>query len=90
MSENYECIIVEKEESFAVIYLNRPPVNAANRKMLEEIHLALDELEKDEQVRSVIITGMGKKAFCAGADLSKITILVKSPERVSGNWDAPW
>ncbi len=68
---DYQCIIVEKEESYAIVYLNRPPVNAANEVMLRELLQVFDQFEHDESVRSIIITGMGSKAFCAGAELSQ-------------------
>jgi enoyl-CoA hydratase/carnithine racemase len=68
---DYQCIIVQKEESYAIIYLNRPPVNAANEMMLKELLDAFDKFEHDDSVRSVIITGMGSKAFCAGVELSQ-------------------
>lgn len=66
----YETLIIEKEEKHAIIYLNRPPVNSANATMLQEILQAFDQLEIDDDVRCVIITGKGK-AFCAGADLGE-------------------
>ena len=68
---NYTSIIVQKEESYAIIYLNRPPVNAVNETMLRELLDAFDKFEHDESVRSIIITGMGSKAFCAGVELSQ-------------------
>ena len=52
----YENIVVTREESFAVITLNR-------------LNAALSELQADDAVRSLIITGAGDKIFCAGADL---------------------
>ena len=65
----YETLIVEKKESWLQITLNRPPVNALNEMIVIELNLALDEYAGDADIRSVIITGAGEKAFCAGADL---------------------
>jgi enoyl-CoA hydratase/carnithine racemase len=65
----YETIILTREESHAVITLNRPPANAISAELMKELHSACSELERDEAVRSVIITGQGEKIFCAGADL---------------------
>ena len=65
----YESIIVTREESFAVITLNRPPVNAISEGLMREVNVALSEFQTDDGVRSVIITGAGDKFFCAGADL---------------------
>jgi len=64
----YETMTVEKEEKHIVITLNRPPVNAINVDLLNELNKVLDE-EVDDGVLSVVITGAGEKAFCAGADL---------------------
>ncbi len=66
---NYGHIIFTKENGIARITLNRPEVmNAMNKAMISEIGSALDDAEQDEEVRVVILTGMGK-AFCVGADL---------------------
>lgn len=66
---NYVNIIFEKENGIAKITLNRPEaLNALNRAMITEIGHALEDAEKDNAIRVVIITGSGK-AFCVGADL---------------------
>ena len=65
----YETIVVAREESFAVITLNRPPANAISEALMRELNAALSELQAEEAVRSVIITGAGDRTFCAGADL---------------------
>jgi len=68
---NYETIRYEHEGGIAVIAFNRPESrNAINEKMAREINGALDEIEGDEKVRVVVITG-GETAFCAGADLKE-------------------
>jgi enoyl-CoA hydratase/carnithine racemase len=65
----YEALILTREESYAVITLNRPPANAINEQLMRELDGALAELEKDPAVLSVIITGSGDRIFCGGADL---------------------
>lgn len=65
----YETLSLTREESYAVITLNRPPANAINEQLVKESSAALDEVEKDPAVLSVIITGAGDRIFCAGADL---------------------
>src|SRR5262244_2631642 len=65
----YETMTVSREESFAVITLNRPPANAISEGLIKELNAALSELEPDEAVRCLIMTGAGDKIFCAGADL---------------------
>jgi len=69
----YENISVSLEEGIAILKINRPKVlNALNRATLLEIQRALKELEKDPEVRVLIITGEGEKAFVAGADISEM------------------
>ncbi len=70
---NYETILVEKnEEGVATITINRPDkMNALNTKVHEEGVAALEELQKDDEVRVVVFTGAGDKSFIAGADISE-------------------
>jgi enoyl-CoA hydratase/carnithine racemase len=65
----YETLILSREERFAIITLNRPPANAISETLMRELNAALSELESDDGVRAVIITGAGDRIFCAGADL---------------------
>jgi enoyl-CoA hydratase len=64
--EMLECVI---EEQVAVVYLNRPPFNPLNRQLFSELSLLMDRLELDHDVKVVIITGKGDRAFAAGADI---------------------
>lgn len=60
------------EDGVAVITLNRPEAaNALSLQMLYELHEAIHEIKFDRQVRCVLVTGAGDKAFCAGADLKE-------------------
>ena len=65
----YETLILTREERFAIVTLNRPPANAISETLMRELNAALSELESDDAVRAVIVTGAGDKIFCAGADL---------------------
>src|SRR6266403_1651392 len=65
----YETLILTREERFAIVTLNRPPANAISETLMRELNAALSELEGDDGVRAVIITGAGDRIFCAGADL---------------------
>ncbi|MGH2444031.1 MAG: enoyl-CoA hydratase/isomerase family protein, partial [Chloroflexota bacterium] len=77
----YETILIDKEESFATISLNRPKqLNAVNQQTFGEIGQALDVLKDDEAVRAVIITGSGDRAFSAGADISDLQRLETAEE----------
>jgi enoyl-CoA hydratase/carnithine racemase len=69
---SYQDILYEKADRVATITLNRPHAhNALTRLMLEEIEHVLGVIEKDDDVIAVVITGAGKKAFCAGIDLEE-------------------
>jgi enoyl-CoA hydratase len=72
----FETILVEKDGPAGVVTLNRPAVlNALSAKLLGELSFALIELERNEDVRAVIITGSGEKAFAAGADIGELNAL---------------
>jgi enoyl-CoA hydratase/carnithine racemase len=65
----YETLLLDREEGFAVITLNRPPANAISETLIRELNAALNELRDDAAVRAVIVTGSGERIFCGGADL---------------------
>lgn len=68
----YKAILVERKDGWAKIFLNRPEkFNAINNEMREELGIALKEMEKDENIKVIVITGKGR-AFSAGADLKEI------------------
>ena len=65
-------IIVTKQEGYAIVQFNRPDVlNALNMKLMEELVDALESLDKDTDVRCIILTG-NEKAFAAGADIKEM------------------
>jgi 2-(1,2-epoxy-1,2-dihydrophenyl)acetyl-CoA isomerase len=67
---NYETVKVERQGAVAVVSLNRPGnLNSFNGAMRRELLLAVREVNDDDSVRVVILTGMGR-AFSAGADLT--------------------
>ncbi len=66
----FKYILYEKSEGIATITLNRPDaLNAFSKEVVHEILQALNDIENDENVRVVILTGAGEKAFSAGADI---------------------
>ncbi|WP_433466801.1 enoyl-CoA hydratase-related protein [Spirillospora sp. CA-128828] len=66
----YEAIIYEVAERVATITLNRPEArNALSDQMIEELLDAFDRAKTDADVRVIVLTGAGDRAFCAGADL---------------------
>ncbi|AGE63666.1 enoyl-CoA hydratase [Bacillus subtilis] len=61
-----------KNEHIALITLNRPQAaNALSAEMLRNLQMILQEIEFNSNIRCVILTGTGEKAFCAGADLKE-------------------
>lgn len=66
----YENIILERKGHVAIITINHPPVNAWNLGTMNDFERAVDEVDKDQSVRVVIITGAGDKCFSAGFDIS--------------------
>ncbi|MGD9588163.1 MAG: enoyl-CoA hydratase/isomerase family protein [Pyrinomonadaceae bacterium] len=68
----FETITVERVDRVAILTINRPEkLNALNSTVHREGVAALDELREDDNVRVVVITGTGEKAFIAGADISE-------------------
>jgi enoyl-CoA hydratase len=65
-------VIVEKDDSIAVVTLNRPQqLNALSYDLVKDLSLALQELDQDDEVRVMIVTG-GEKVFAAGADIKEM------------------
>ncbi|MGM9522602.1 MAG: enoyl-CoA hydratase/isomerase family protein [Oscillospiraceae bacterium] len=66
----YQFILYEKKEDVALITVNRPEVrNALTQALMEELSAAIDEAEADNEVKVLVLTGAGEKAFVAGADI---------------------
>jgi enoyl-CoA hydratase len=68
----YENVLVEKDEVIAVVTLHRPQqLNALSHDLVKDLCLALEELDRDGDVRVMIVTG-GEKVFAAGADIKEM------------------
>jgi enoyl-CoA hydratase len=68
----YQNILVSRDGSVGIIQLNRPKVlNALSSELVLEVVNALEELDKDQSIRSIILTG-GESVFAAGADLREM------------------
>ena len=67
-----ENILIEKSENIALVTINRPTkLNALNKATIEELHEGFKMLNNDTDVKVIIVTGSGEKAFVAGADISE-------------------
>lgn len=76
----YETIKLDNRDGTAILTLNRPDkLNSVTMTMRAEIIKVLGELEADENVRVVVVTGEGR-AFCAGADVNEFAEGAKNPE----------
>ena len=88
MPENYQNILVDRDENVGIVTLNRPnALNALNFQLVGEVAEALMEFERDESIRCIVITGAGEKAFAAGADIKEMSD--KSPiDMMMGGFEA--
>jgi len=82
----FENIILELDGPLATLIINRPEkMNAINNATAEEIDQALDEVYNNSELRVMILTGAGEKAFVAGADIHELarrdTVLGRSETR---------
>ena len=69
-------IRLEKSENkVAVVYLENPPLNVLTLAGTQRLISLFSEIEEDDQIRAVIITGAGEKAFCAGADINEFALV---------------
>jgi enoyl-CoA hydratase/carnithine racemase len=69
----YDTLLLEAGDGVGIITINRPDVrNAVNGRVVTEMRAALDELREDSTVSVVVFTGVGEKAFVAGADITEL------------------
>ncbi|MDP4117134.1 MAG: enoyl-CoA hydratase-related protein [Bacteroidota bacterium] len=73
------CLVCEEKDNILIIKLNRPDkLNALNVSILKELNSVLDNYAENKNIKVILITGSGEKAFAAGADIdeiSKLTII---------------
>lgn len=87
----YEMILVEIEYKVGLIRLNRPKaLNALNSTLMGELTSALEELDQDDEIGAMVITG-DERAFAAGADIKemsgKSSIDMLQGEKITTSWD---
>jgi enoyl-CoA hydratase len=72
----YDSIQYETGDAIATITVNRPDkLNALNAATIDELHAAFGEAHRDDDVRALILTGAGGKAFVAGADIAELATM---------------
>src|SRR4029077_13223387 len=71
----YENLLVERHDGVMVVTINRPKVlNALNAQTLTELGQVIDDVERDDTVRVVVLTGVGDRSFIAGADINELAV----------------
>ncbi len=71
---DYQYILTERHERVGVVTLNRPKeLNALSTGLVKELADALEEFDRDDSVRCIVLTGAGDKAFAAGADIKEMS-----------------
>ena len=84
----YEFIETRKEDNIGIITLNRPKtLNAWHKPMRDELVDALNSFESNIEIRSILLTAVGDKAFCAGQDLGEAKTF--DPDRAEA-WIEEW
>ena len=76
----WQNIQVEVKDKIAVLTIDHPPVNSFNVQVVTELEQAMDELLVDDEVKVIIITGGGTRAFIAGADIPEIKAALEQPD----------
>jgi enoyl-CoA hydratase len=71
-----ETLLIDRQEAVAIVTINRPKVlNALNSQTLDELRHVMLDLQRDEAVRAIVLTGAGEKSFVAGADINELAQL---------------
>ncbi len=83
---HYENVLITINDRVAIVTINRPKkLNALNKATIEELHNAFKSLNSNENVRVILLTGSGEKAFVAGADISEFAHFSKEEgEKLAG------
>lgn len=91
-------ILSEKKDGIGIITLHRPAkLNAMNHVLIQEVHTVLTRFEDDDEVKVIIMTGAGERAFSAGADIHEeaemskgSNITLEDFNKWRGNVDNNW
>jgi enoyl-CoA hydratase len=80
-----ETLLVERDGAIAVVTINRPKVlNALNTQTISELERVMREIQQDDGVRAVVLTGAGEKSFVAGADINELAVLTPAQGQQHG------
>src|SRR3954453_20719908 len=77
-------VIIEARGQVALITLNRPQkLNALDYPLIDRLLEVLDAMEEDDQVRALVLTGAGERAFSSGADIASFAPSVRRGQAVA-------
>src|SRR5271157_5204972 len=72
---SFETLLYEKRDGIGAVTVNRPEkLNALNHKVMQDLRACFEDIQKDDEVRAVILTGSGEKAFVTGADINELAV----------------
>src|ERR1700744_354475 len=77
-----ERVHVRRDDAVSVVTIDNPPVNTLGNAVLEALLGAVESLDADPGVRSVVITGTGEKAFASAADCPEFAQMLDSPDEI--------
>jgi enoyl-CoA hydratase len=70
---NYQTLLFEQKNNYAIITLNRPDkLNALNKQMFDDLDDVITKVQLSPEIKALILTGSGEKAFAAGADIKEL------------------
>jgi enoyl-CoA hydratase len=73
-----DLVLTEVQDGVAVVTLNNPPLNLVTLDLTAQLERTIDALAADPEVRVLVLTGAGEKAFCAGSDIKEFPALSAS------------
>lgn len=83
----YNNIIIDRDGKTVIVTINREKnLNALNKETIGEIEQAFDKIRDNEEIRGVIVTGAGQKAFVAGADIKEFLAYSTEDARELSEW----
>ncbi|ODT85778.1 enoyl-CoA hydratase-related protein [Phenylobacterium sp. SCN 70-31] len=84
----HEVVGLERIGHVAIVTLNRPEArNALNPEMIVRLAAAWRTVRDDPDIRAAVVTGVGDKAFCSGADLGRLIPLISGSREPEDDWD---
>ncbi|CAI5745706.1 unnamed protein product [Peronospora destructor] len=72
VSSSEQLVLVEKKDKYAILRLNRPPVNSLNTALIQELDATIKKLEDDKSVRGLVLASSNQKVFSAGLDIMEM------------------